>query len=290
LTTRDPGARLAPVTSGPAWLLASALLHAGWNALLKRERDPELAAVGVLAGCLAWATVAAVAYPETGLPTRAAILWGAAAGVFEGLYFVTLGAALARATYGAVYAVARGGALVFVWPVAVALLREPLTARGASGAALVAAGVVLVAAAGRERASGGGIALAVACAASIAGYHVCYDLALAAGAGSAPLSALAFAVGLPPLWLWARLTGRTAGGIGRGAVLRWGFAGAIATASFLLFLHGLARSGAGAALTLRNTSVVFAQILAAALGERVPVRQVLGSILVALGAVLVAAS
>jgi drug/metabolite transporter (DMT)-like permease len=278
------------VTSGPLWLLASALLHAGWNALLKREREPELAALGVLAGCVAWATVAAAAYPGTGLPTRAAVLWAIGAGIFEGLYFITLGAALARATYGAVYAIARGGALVVVWPVAVAILREPFTASSASGAALVAAGVVLVAAAGRERASAGGIALAVACAACIAGYHVCYDLALVAGAGSAPLSALAFAVGLPPVWLWARLTGRTSARLERGAVLRWAGAGAVATASFLLFLHGLAESGAGVALTLRNTSVVFAQALALALGERVPVRQALGSILVVLGAALVAAS
>lgn len=277
------------MTSGPAWLLASALLHAGWNALLKREREPERAALGVLAGCVVWAALAAAVAPSTGLPTRAAVLWAVGAGVFEGLYFITLGAALARATYGAVYAIARGGALVVVWPVAVAVLREPLTARGASGAALVLAGVVLVAAAGRERASAGGIALAVACAACIAGYHVCYDLALVAGAGSAPLSALAFAVGLPLVWAWARATGRTAGKLDRAAAARWGLIAAISTASFLLFLHGLARSGAGVALTLRNTSVVFAQVLAVGLGERVPVRQALGSIVVALGAALVAA-
>jgi drug/metabolite transporter (DMT)-like permease len=72
-------------------------------------------------------------------------------------------------------------------------------------------------------------------------------------------------------------------------VARWALAGAIATASFLLFLHGLARSGAGVALTLRNTSVVFAQALAAGIGERVPRRQLLGAILVVLGAALVAA-
>lgn len=278
------------MSSGPIWLVASAILHAGWNVLLKREREPQLAAVGVLAGCAAFATAAAAVAPGTGLPTRAALLWGFGAGVFEAIYFITLGAALARASYGAVYAIARGGALVVVWPVAVALLREPVTAASAWGAALVLAGVVLVAAAGRERASAGGIALALACAASIAGYHVCYDLALGAGAGPAPLSALAFCVGLPPVWLWARLTGRTASAVGRRAVGRWALAGAIATASFLLFLHGLAESGAGVALTLRNTSVVFAQALAAGIGERVPPRQLVGAILVVLGAALVAAA
>ncbi|HEY6004551.1 MAG TPA: EamA family transporter [Anaeromyxobacter sp.] len=277
------------MTPGPIWLLASAVLHAGWNALLKREREPELAALGVLAGGLLFATAIAIAWPGAGFPTRAALLWGLGAGAFEAVYFVTLGSALARASYGAVYAIARGGALVVVWPVAVAFLREPVSATGAAGAALVGAGVILVAAAGKERASAGGIALAVACAGTIAGYHVCYDLALAAGAGTAPLFALAFAVALPPAWLWARLTGRTMVAVDRGAVLRWTAAGSLVAASFLLFLLGLARSGAGVALTLRNTSVVFAQVLALAIGERVPPRQLIGSVLVVLGAALVAA-
>ena len=273
---------------GPAWLLASALLHASWNALVKREREPQGAVLGVLAAALALSVPVALAFPGAGFPGRAALLWGLGAGAFEAIYFVTLGEALARATYGAVYAIARGGALVLVWPVAAAVLREPFTARSAAGAALVGVGVVLVAAAGRERASRGGIALAVACAASIAGYHVCYDLALAAGAAPAPLFALAFAVALPPVWAQARLSGRVAAGLDRRAVLRLSVAGALATASFLLFLVGLSSSGAAVALTLRNTSVVFAQLLAAALGEAVPRRQLLGAALVVAGAALVA--
>ncbi len=274
---------------GPAWLLASAFLHASWNALLKREREPQLAVLGVLAAAMVFATAVALAFPGGGLPGRSVLLWGLGAGLFEAIYFVTLGEALARATYGAVYAIARGGALVVVWPVAVTLLREPLTPLSAAGAALVAGGVVLVAAAGRERASRGGIAFAAACAASIAGYHVCYDLALAAGAGTAPLFALAFAVALPLVWARARLAGRTAASVDRRALLRWSVAGALATGSFLLFLAGLARSGAGVALTLRNTSVVFAQLLALLIGEPLPSRQLAGSVLVVLGAALVAA-
>ncbi|HET8541303.1 MAG TPA: EamA family transporter [Anaeromyxobacter sp.] len=274
--------------AGPAWLLASAFLHASWNALVKREREPQGAVVGVLAAALALSVPVALAFPGAGIPGRAALLWGLGAGAFEAVYFVTLGEALARATYGAVYAIARGGALVLVWPVAAAVLREPFTARSAAGAALVAVGVVLVAAAGRERASRGGIALAVACAASIAGYHVCYGLSLAAGAAPAPLFALAFAVALPPVWAQARLSGRVAAGLDRRAALRLAGAGGLATASFLLFLMGLASSGAGVALTLRNTSVVFAQLLAVALGEALPRRQLVGAALVVAGAALVA--
>jgi len=277
------------MSAGPVWLLASALLHASWNALVKRERVPQLALLGVNAASVLLAAAVAVTWPSGGLPTGGALLWGIGAGLCEAIYFVTLGEALSRATYGAVYAVARGGALVVVWPVAVALLGEPVTPRSAAGAAIVGAGVVLVAAAGRERASRGGIAFAVACAASIAGYHVCYDLALASGAGPAPLFAVAFGIALPIVWARARMAGTTAARVDRHDVVRWCFAGALTTASFLLFLAGLERSGAGVALTLRNTSVVFAQLLAVLIGERVPPRQVAGSALVVIGAALVAA-
>ena len=276
------------MSSGAAWLIASAFLHASWNALLKREREPQVAVLGVMASALVCSAAATLAWPGAMLGTRAGLLWAIGAGALEGLYFATLAEALSRASYGAVYAIARGGALVLVWPAATHLLREPATPRSAAGALLVGAGVILVALAGRQRASRGGIAFAVACAASIAGYHLCYDRALSEGAAHAPLFALALAVALPIAWGAARWAGRTAATPDRRAAGRWAVAGAIATASFLLFLAGLSRTGAGPALTLRNSSVVFAQLLAAVLGEPVPWRQVAGAVLVVSGAALVA--
>jgi drug/metabolite transporter (DMT)-like permease len=152
----------------------------------------------------------------------------------------------------------------------------------------VGLGVSLVAAGG-GRASRSGVALAAACAASIAGYHLLYARALDEGAAPAPVFALALAVALPFVVVpaRARVLARS-GGARTGTVLRWTFAGALCTASFLLFLHGLASSGAGVALTLRNTAVVFAQILALAIGERVPRPQAAGALLVAAGAAAVA--
>jgi drug/metabolite transporter (DMT)-like permease len=161
-----------------------------------------------------------------------------------------------------------------------------VTLPSAAGAALVGIGVVLVAVAGRAAASRGGIAFAGVCAASIAGYHLCYDRALFAGAAPAPVFAVALGVALPLAWASGRIRGG-GGGVDARAALRWSVAGAVATASFLLFLAGLAQSGAGVALTLRNTAVVFAQLLAIAMGEPVPRRQLIGSALVVAGAALV---
>jgi drug/metabolite transporter (DMT)-like permease len=277
------------MASAAAILLASAFLHASWNALLKRERDPEVAVAGVLTAALVVALAAAAMAPRPLFATAPAVGWGLAAGAFEGLYFVTLAAALARAPYGAVYAIARGGAMLAVWPASAMFLGEHVSARLVSGAAVIGVGLVLVAASGGKRATRAGILLAVACSASIAGYHLCYDAALSAGAREAPLFALALTAALPFLLASLRVRGALAAARAPGgwAVLRWILAGVLCTASFLLFLRGLTASGAGLALTLRNTSVLFAQGLAMTLGERVGPRQLAGAILIAAGAAIV---
>lgn len=273
---------------GALALLSSAFLHATWNAILKRERDPEVSVAGILAAALAFATVAALADPAVAFPTRAGLLWTLLAGLCEGIYFLTLAAALARASYGAVYAIARGGALLVVWPASALLLGEVAPWRTLGGAAAVGVGVSLVAL-GAGRASRAAVALAAACAVSIAGYHLFYARALAERAAPAPVFAIALAVALPAVLVPARRRGLARAPQARaGMVLRWLLAGALCTGSFLLFLRGLAESGAGVALTLRNTAVVFAQLLALAMGERVPRRQALGALLVAAGAAAVA--
>jgi drug/metabolite transporter (DMT)-like permease len=271
--------------SGAAWLLMSAFLHASWNAALKREHDPQRGMLGILGFAFLFAAVAAIAWPGSGFPDRAALAWTVASGVFEGLYFATLAMALARATYGAVYAIARGGALVFVWPAAALLLHEPVTVRSATGAALVALGIGLVGLSAREHSSGRGIAFAVACAASIAGYHLCYGKALGHGAANAPVFAVALGVALPFAWGSVRAVGLAPGTVRRPVERR---DLARTTTSFLLFLGGLARSGAGIAMTLRNTSIVFAQLLAVLLGEAMPARQLVGAALIVTGAAMVA--
>jgi drug/metabolite transporter (DMT)-like permease len=63
-------------------------------------------------------------------------------------------------------------------------------------------------------------------------------------------------------------------------------AGVLCTLSFSLLLIALMRSGMGAVLTLRNTSIAFALVLGALQGERMGRRQLAGAGLVVLGAVL----
>jgi len=123
----------------------------------------------------------------------------------------------------------------------------------------------------------------------IGGYHLCYKLALESRAGPAALFALALTCALP-------ISAASIGWVGwrasltalRNNPLKIVVGGASCTASFLIFLEALSLSGAGAVLTLRNTSVLFAQVLAMWGGERLDRRVLSGAVLVVGGAVLVA--
>ncbi len=273
-------------------VLTSALLHAGWNALLKRSRAPELAVLGMIAVGAASAVALALALRSPLPPARSA-LWSVTAGVLEAGYLMTLARALSRAPLGAVYTIARGGALLVVWPVSIGVLGEAATLARGAGTLLVLGG--LAATSWRPSPSGGrhearrGLVWAVVCALFIGGYHLTYKLALNEGGtppaadaislSSAAAINLAIAgpskVRLALAELRARPLGIVTGGV-------------LANLSFLLFLFAMTQGGAGVLLTLRNTSILFAQALAFLLGERPGRLGILGAVLVFAGAVLLA--
>jgi drug/metabolite transporter (DMT)-like permease len=272
-------------------VIASAFLHALWNALLRREAEPEIAGAGFWLVCAAGAILSAVPSLLVAMPTLPQAAWSAAAGGFEAVYVVSLSRALARAPLGPVYTISRGGALVVVWPLSVLLLGEAITSAALAGTVLVAAGLAVTGLASPRRALARGgergwLVLASMAAAAIAGYHLCYKQALAAGA--APPVVFAIALGLAGPINVLRLAPESRRRLGaafraRPAILLAG--GALAAGSFLIFLFALARGGAGFVLTLRNTSILFAQAMAWAIGERPTRAGIIGALAVALGAV-----
>ncbi len=274
-----------------ALVLASALLHAGWNALLKRTRDPEIAAVAMMGMSAAFAVASALVLRAPMPPSRA-FAWTVASGLLEAGYVVTLSRALSKAPLGIVYTVARGGSLLAVWPISLVWLGEPWSVAGLAGAVLVTTGLGATAWADNkarpERGAGVGVLWAASSAVFIAGYVVCYKLALSSG--GTPGASVAISLSIAAVGSALRLGGRLrlVPGIVRaslGAVVLTGF---LANLSFLLFLFALERGGTGALATLRNTSIVFAQGFAWMLGERPRRLSVAGAVVVTAGAILLA--
>jgi uncharacterized membrane protein len=273
-------------------VLTSALLHAGWNAILKRSREPELAVLGMIAIGAASAVALALLLRAPSPPVRS-VLWSVTAGVLEAGYLMTLARALTRAPLGAVYTIARGGALLVVWPISIGLLGEDATLPRAAGTALVLAGLAATSwstspARGPHK-TRSGVAWAAVCALFIGGYHLTYKLALNEG-GNPPAAdaiSLSTAAGMN-LAIAGPAKVRLAIGALRARPLGIVTGGVLANLSFLLFLFAMTQGGAGVLLTLRNTSILFAQALAFFLGERPGRLGVFGAALVFAGALLLA--
>lgn len=222
-------------------------------------------------------------------PTRNSVLWGVGAGLFEGAYFVSLGRALASAPLGFAYTITRGGSLVIAWPVSVAWLGERWRWSSVLATLLVLAGVALTAPEKPQAQRGGGVAWALIGAVCVAGYHLSYKFALAAGANPYALFALALALAVPcNVAALGRNAMEQVTAIVRTSARVVVLAGVLCASSFLLFLQALAMEGAGAVLTLRNTSVVFALLLGILLGEPLRRRSLMGGFLVVLGAAILA--
>jgi uncharacterized membrane protein len=277
-----------------ALVLVSAFLHAAWNALLRVESDKDRALVAAVGVATVLAIVVAGirwALGDVPFTNLTALGWAAAAGVFEWLYFASLARALDRGPLGPVYTISRGGSILLVWPISIAIFGELLTARTIAGSAIVFAGLALSSiGTGDTRATRrDALAWAIACASSIAGYHLAYKAALSTGGKTSAVFAVALTLASAiNIWRLGADGRRLTTAIIRTRLSRVLLMGMICGGSFLILMEALAGGGAGFVLTLRNTSVLFATALAFAIGERPRYVQITGSALVATGAVVMA--
>ncbi len=276
-----------------ALVLASAFMHALWNALLKRMKDPENASFAILVVCAVSSLALTIAaWPP--LPPPKSIAWCIASGLFEAGYFVTLARALSRAPLGPVYTVVRGGALVVVWPVALLFLHEELTVGVGAGVVLVLLGLAATGFADAQRDTTKGalarnLGWAAVSAVFVAGYHLSYKMALAAG--GAPFIVVSISLGAAAVVNALRLDrdriakAKQAFRDAPGTVI---VAGILGNVGFAVFLLAMSKSGAGVVITLRNTSILFAQVFAAIQGDRPKPLGVLGALAVTGGAFFLA--
>jgi drug/metabolite transporter (DMT)-like permease len=265
-----------------AFALAAAFLHAGWNLLLARTRDPEGAtAVALLASVLAFAPVTAVVWKAE------ADVWPFVVGtsLLQLLYFALLAAAYTRGELSLVYPIARGTAPVLVLLVSVVALGAGASAGQAGGVCLVGAGVVLVRGLrGRADLAGTGFALAIA--STIAAYTL-VDKHGIEHAGPIPYLELGMApaaLGYAATVLARRGVAPIRAELRPAAVI----AGIVSFAAYVLVLAALSRASAASVAAVRETSVVIATAAAARLlHERVSPARLAGAVVVAAGVALV---
>jgi drug/metabolite transporter (DMT)-like permease len=280
-----------------ALVLLSAFLHALWNALLRLERDKDRSLIIAIVAATLFATIVALVRWWLGgvsFATWAGVGFTVLAGVFEASYFATLARAMELGKLGVVYTISRGGAVIVVWPLSIVLFAEVATVPAIAGSALVLRGIAfsgLSAGGGEHGSRPGAVGWAVACAMSIAGYHLAYKAALEEGVNPSACFALSLAVSATINGVRLGIAGRGAGQLGalvRGRWPRLLGMGLVSGASFLILIEALALGGSGYVLTLRNTSVLFAVGMAWVIRERPRRGEVAGAAMVAAGATLMA--
>lgn len=278
-----------------ALVLFSAFLHAMWNALLRLEQDKDRSLVAAIVVATSFAAmIAALRWCLGAVPFASleGLGFTLLAGGFEAMYFATLARAMERGKLGVVYTVSRGGAVLAVWPLSIALYAEVATLPAIAGSVIVLAGLALSGLGAGGTGPGdrrGAVGWAVACAASIAGYHLAYKAALRDAAN--PSACFALSLTVSAVISVSRLgTGgrRELAALARRRWPRLVVMGLVCGGSFLILMEALAIGGSGYVLTLRNTSVLFAAGMGRLIGERPTRIELLGASLVAAGAALMA--
>jgi drug/metabolite transporter (DMT)-like permease len=272
-----------------ALILSTAILHAGWNAVLRHGRDGLWSFTLIMAGA---AALAIACLPFLPLPQASALPFFAASFAVHIVYSVLLVFGYRWGELGAVYPIARGTAPLLVTAGAALFAGERLALPTLAAIAVISLGIIglsrdhLASAAPRRA-----LAVAVANGVAIASYSVIDGMG-ARAAGNALSYAFWLAVldFLPwPLVLLARR-----GTLRSGLAAPWDgwralAGGAVSIIAYALVLWAMTLGALGIVSALRETSVVFAALIGwLFLGERLTMRRLAACGVIATGIIALA--
>jgi phosphonate utilization associated putative membrane protein len=275
-------------------VLCGALLHAGWNTLVKSSGDKELdiALVHFLGAVVSLPLLAVV-----GFPPREAWPFLAGSLVVHMAYYVTLNGAYQHGDLGTTYPIMRGSAPMLVALGSSAVLGESLNAAAWTGVVAITVGVLAVGLArpGHALHHHRAIAFALANATVIAAYTFVdgsgVRTAVAAGNAAASYVVLLFVLdGIPyPSLVWWRRSPARRAEMAAYARRRWPLAmlgGLASLGSYWIALWAMTKAPVATVSALRETSVLFATALSVlVLKERFGLQRAVGAVVIVSGVV-----
>lgn len=267
-----------------AIVLFAALLHAGWNAIVKGAPDKLLTTILVAASA---AVISSVALPFLPQPARASWPFLAASAVLQVGYYLLVARAYRGADMSQAYPLMRGTAPLIVALVSRFWLGEHLSAAAIAGVALICGGVLSLALGARPT-SAQGIRAALLNAVVIAGYTLIDGAGVRASGTPAAYTLWLNLLSGAPLLAWVLAARwRTFLPYAR-AHLPLGLAGGVGTlTSYGLALWAMTHAPVAVIAALRETSILFAAAIAVfVLHERLTPARILAALLIAAGAVV----
>jgi drug/metabolite transporter (DMT)-like permease len=247
-------------------ILFAALLHAGWNALVKLGLD-RFSSILFLA--LAQAAIALVLLPFFGLPPSAAWPWVLAGSTLHSGYKLALIRAYGHGDLSEVYPLSRGSAPLIVAVAGALFLGETMDWARTAAVLAIAAGIMLMAG------KGGLTRIGLFWALATASFTAAYTMADGVGArvaGSASSFILTMIVLDGLIMLGFGLAAR--GPRGLAAMLpawRGGLtAGAMSLGAYWIAIWAFTQAPLAMVAALRETSVLFAMLIGAVLLKERP--------------------
>jgi drug/metabolite transporter (DMT)-like permease len=264
-------------------VLAGAILHAGWNAIVKSAGEKMLTTILITTTA---AVIAAAALPLLKSPVPSSLSYAALSAVFQIIYFVVLTRAYHSTDMSQSYPLMRGSAPVLVAVVSAWVLGERLSAPAWVGVLAVCCGIIAMAATSRSG-DPKGVRFALLNGVVIACYTLIDGLGVRhSGAPAAYTAWVVLFTGLP-LSLWGILRNR-----GRFVpYLRqhWpvGVAGGLATTlSYGVALWAMTLAPIAVVAALRETSILFGTLIAGVvLRERIGPLRIASACMIAVGAI-----
>jgi drug/metabolite transporter (DMT)-like permease len=240
-------------------VLFSALLHAGWNALVRSATDKFRSTLLVVCGAGAMSLFLLPALPIPATPSWPYLI---ASGLIHVVYFSLEALAYHNANLSFAYPVMRGAAPALAALAAFGLLGESPSAGGWTGIALISGGLLVLAGAAWSsvRPSAVGFALGNACV--IAAYTLVDGQGARLSGHALSYTAWVFLLtALLMLGLALAWRGPMVLQPGAGAWRTALFGGAGTLAAYSLVLWAMTRAPIASVAALRETSIVFAALL-----------------------------
>ena len=265
-------------------VLAAALLHAAWNAIVKSGTDKLLTTV-LVTGCAALVALAGLPF----LPAPAPASWPFIAGssVLQIVYFGLIARTYRVADMSLAYPLMRGTAPLLVAAASLLWLDQHLAPAAWLGIALVCAGVLSMAV-GLGTGARAGLSLALLNAVVIAGYTLVDGIGVRRSGAAAAYTLWIFLFTGAALTAWAAWARRDVFSAYARQHWRRGMTGGVGTVvSYGLALWAMTMAPVAVISALRETSILFATAISVwILGERVSRSRIVAVCLIAAGAMV----
>jgi len=268
-------------------VLLAALLHAGWNALVKISGDSFLTFFLFKVGALPFAVVLLL---FTGVPDAAALPYLIASGLTLLAYALFLGHAYQNADFSIVYPIARGVAPVGVAVLAMVFADERLSGPMLAGTGVVSLGIMLLAFQRRpQRAMLSGMLSAAGVGATIATYTLLDGIGARLSGDPIAYMALLNIASFAPICAVALVRRRSEAMALVAKEWRRGLiGGTLMYLAYGIVIYALAMAPMASVSALRETSVIIAAIIGTRLmKEPFGLRRVIAATMVFAGVAII---